>query len=384
MKTFSRFFIVALICGFSFTASVAQTASERNRDQLKLAQELADTGHRSEALAELNKIANSTEFDPTGFYNLGNAFARLGESEAAIRAYRRAIEQRKGGYSRAYNNLGVLLLREGRWDEAYDAFNSALKIENFHYAEASYNLGRLYSARGQHDLAVREWRRALLIDPKHTAAAQALARGADDDLIVVEKAPAVRRPKPNPTSAPTAVPMTAKTSASGRPVGRLTIDQTSYDFLQRARAASERGKTSEAIDNFRRVLSRQGGYFAPANLELSYALLSLKRYDEALGQLLQVAQRDGSRYPVSYFHLARVYELKGELKLAEAAFSQAVAAYVPTNVQFLLDLSRVREKQNDYKGALEAMEQYVTLVQQQGQKPAWCDERLAQLRAKTQ
>jgi tetratricopeptide (TPR) repeat protein len=178
--------------------------------------------------------------------------------------------------------------------------------------------------------------------------------------------------------------MTAKASASGRPTGKLTLDQTSYDFLQRARSASERGKSLEAIDNFRRVLSRQGGYFAPANLELSYALLSLKRYDEALAQLLQVSQRDGARYPVSYFHLARVYELKGELKLAEAAFSQAVDAYVPTNVQFLLDLSRVREKQNDYKGALEAMERYVSLVQQQGQKPAWCDERLAQLRAKAQ
>ena len=39
---------------------------------------------------------------------------------------------------------------------------------------------------------------------------------------------------------------------------------------------------TEAVDNFRRVLSRQDGYFPPANLELSYALLSLKRYDEAL------------------------------------------------------------------------------------------------------
>jgi tetratricopeptide (TPR) repeat protein len=256
-----------------------------------------------------------------------------------------------------------------------------LQLENFRYAEASYNLGRLYAARGERDRAVREWRRALAVDPKHTAATQALARGVDDDVIVVEKTPTVKPAKP--ASASTAVPMTASASSSGRP-GKLTLDQASYDFLQRARSASERGKTSEAIDNFRRVLNRQGGYFAPANLELSYALLSLKRYDEAQAQLLQVSQRDGARYPVSYFHLARVYELKGELKLAEAAFSKAIEAYVPTNVQFLLDLSRVREKQNDYKGALEAMERYVTLVQQQGEKPAWCDERLAELRAKAQ
>jgi tetratricopeptide (TPR) repeat protein len=140
----------------------------------------------------------------------------------------------------------------------------------------------------------------------------------------------------------------------------------------------------EAIDNFRRLLNRQNGYFPPANLELSYALLSLKRYDEAEVQLLQVSQRDGARYPVSYFHLARLYELKGDLKRAETAFAQVVDAYVPTNSQFLLDLSRVREKQGDFKGAVEAMERYVKLTEKEGLKPAWCDQRLAELRAKAQ
>ena len=355
--------------------AAAATVPDRNRLQLKLADELAKTGHKTEALDELNTLLKGDAYDPVSYYNLGNAFVRLGETESAITAYRRAIAQRNS-YSRAHNNLGVVLLREGRWDEAYDSFIAALKLENFRYAEASYNLGRLYAARGQHDLAVREWRRALAVDPKHDAAAQALSRGEDEDVIVV--APKVKSAKP--TSSSSAV----NSSAGPRPVTRLTLDQTSYDFLQRARGASERGKTLEAVDNYKRVLNREGGYFAPANLELSYALLSLKRYDEAEAQLLQVSQRDGARYPVSYFHLARLYELKGDLKLAEASFSKALDANVSANVRYLLDVSRVREKQGDYKGALEAMERYVTLVQQQGEKPAWCDERLAALRAKAQ
>jgi tetratricopeptide (TPR) repeat protein len=356
--------------------AAASTVQDRNRLQLKLAGELAKTGHNTEALNELSTILNANGFDPVSYFNLGNAFVRLGETESAITAYRRAIEQRNGSYSRAHNNLGVVMLREGRWDEAYEAFISALKVENFRYAEASYNLGRLYAARGQHDLALREWRRALVVDPKHDAAAQALARGDNEDVIVV-----VPKIKSSKTSATTTA---VNTSAGPRPVARLTLDQTSYDFLQRARGASERGKTLEAVDNYKRVLNREGGYFAPANLELSYALLSLKRYDEAQAQLLQVSQRDGARYPVSYFHLARLYELKGDLKLAEASFSKALEADVSANVRYLLDVSRVREKQGDFKGALEAMERYVTLVQQQGEKPAWCDERLAALRAKAQ
>ena len=350
----------------------ASLIQDRNRLQLKLADELVKTGHKTEALKELFPVLNANGFDPVGFYNLGNAFARFGESPSAIIAYQRAIEQRNGRYSRAQNNLGVIFLREGRWDEAHAAFSGALKTENFRYAEADYNLGRLYAARGQSDLAVRAWRRALLVDPKHTAAKQALARGEDEPEIAVEKS-VKSVSQTGPQLAPTA-----------HRVKTLSLDQVSFDFLQRARSAAEQGKTLDAIDNFRRVLNRQSGYFAPANLELSYALLSAKRNDEALAQLLQVSQRDGGRYPVSYFHLARLYELKGDLKQAETAFEQAVNGYGATNAQPLLDLSRVREKQGNFKGALDAMERYVSLMQQQGLKPVWGDERIAELRSKAQ
>ena len=357
----------------------APSASDRNRLRLKLAELLLSTGHKPEALAELNSIAKTNDFDPIGFYNLGNAFARLGDSEAAMSAYNTAIEQRNGRYSRAYNNLGVLLLRAGRWDEAYEAFLSALKLESFRYAEASYNLGRLYSARGQNDLAAREWRRALAVDPKHDAATQALARIGTEGRIEVEPVKTVRQPEATAVAKKSPVVAGATSAPAGK---RLTLDQASYNFLQRARSASERGKMSEAVDNFRLVLSRQGGYFPPANLELSYALLSLKRYDEAIANLVEVSRRDGARYPISYFHLARLYELKGDLKLAEAAFTQAANTNLSGNGQFLLDLSRVREKLGDFKGSLEAMERYLKLMQEQGEKPAWSDERLAELRTK--
>src|SRR5215212_7606608 len=356
----------------------AATAAERNQLQLKLADLLAATGHKTEALAELQLIAKSDAFDPTGFYNLGNSFARLGDSEAAIAAYRTAIEQRKGRYSRAYNNLGVVLLRAGRWDDAYDSLSSALKLESFRYAEASYNLGRVYAARGQNDLAAREWRRALALDPEHDAAAQALAHARNEERIVVASQPAKAAGSRSTVRAATTLPAPSSASASKS----LELDQASFDFMQRARSASERGKMLEAVDNFRRVLNRQGGYFAPANLELSFALVRLKRNDEALVNLIQVSERDGARYPISYFHLARLYESKGELKLAEAAFSQAATTYVPANAQFLLDLSRVREKLGDFKGALEALEKFVTMMESQGEKPSWSDERLAELRSK--
>ena len=401
MNIIARTIILFLICILSVSAVLAQrdsvvtlrnqiedaaTPQDRIRLQLKLADELIAAGHQSEALQELQLVANSGIFDPIAFYNLGNAFARLGESEAAIVAYRKAIDQRKGQYSRAYNNLGVVLLRLGRWDEAYDALVSALKIEAFRYAEASYNLGRVYEARGQSDLAAREWRRALAVDPHHEAAAQALARSRTEERIVVtdvrlaSKAAASR---PAASKADPSKPAATESESGAIPSSKtLKLDPISYDFLQRARNAAERGKMPEAVDNYHRLLDRENGYFAPANLELSYALLSLKRLDEAFENLLQVSRRDGARYPASYYHLARLYEYKGELQLAEAAFSQASSAYTPTNVYFLLDLSRVREKQGNFKGALEALERYVAFMEQQGKKPAWSDHQLTELRAK--
>jgi tetratricopeptide (TPR) repeat protein len=350
------------------------SGSERVRLQLKLAEQLVAAEKKTEATTELRAIINANVFDPQVLYNAGNALARLGDSDDAINAYRKAIDQRKGNYSRALNNLAVILLRLGRWDEAHDALSSALRFENFRYAEASYNLGRVYSARGESDLAIREWRRTLRIDPAHKAAAQALSLGASQSAIVIVSPSASGRPEPHVKKSPASPnPTTMKP---------LELDAVSYDFLQRARNLSELGKHREAIENYQRVLSRSHGYFPPANLELSYALLALNRTDEAFANLLQVANRDGARYPMTYYNLARLYELKGNLTEAEESFAKAARAYNTKNISFLLDLSRVRQRRGNFKGALEAMEEYVTRMEQQGLKPSWADERLSALRLK--
>src|SRR5262245_16501367 len=349
--------------------------------QRKLADELIASGNKAEAIKELKSIVAADLFDPQGLYNAGNSLARLGASAEAIEAYRKAIDQRKGNYSRALNNLGVVLLRQGRWDEAYEALSAASKLESFHYAEASYNLGRLFAARGQNDLAVREWRRVLKIDPNHSAAKLAIANVGNEGTVV-EAQPAIPSARPVANVARSDKRTAAPPARSAAGPRTLVIDPVSYNFLQQARSASESGKLLESVDNYQRLIKREGGYFAPANLELSYVLVTLKRTDEALANLLQVANRDGAHFPISYYHAARLYEMKGELKLAESAFVQTVAAYGDKNGQFLLDLSRVREKQGDFKGALASMEQYVAAMSHSGQAPPWLDERLALLRQK--
>src|SRR5262249_6224668 len=130
------------------------------------------------------------------------------------------------------------------------------------------------------------------------------------------------------------------------------------------------------------VISGMGGYFGPANLELSYILIGTKQLDSALSYLKPVTEKDGGRYPISYYHLARIYEVRSQLDLAAEAYDQAVIHFQGRNPQFLLDISRVREKRGDYAGALTAMEQYLSTLEREGLKPSWSDERLAALRQK--
>ncbi len=369
---------------------------ERGRIRLRLVERLVFGGLKQEALAELQSMSSENRFDPQGFYNVANAQARLGDSESAVNTYRKAIEQRKGHYSRALNNLGVVLLRLGRWDEAYDALTSAMRLESFRYAEASYNLGRVYAARGENDLAVREWRRALSIDSGHTAATRAIREAGSAGSITVAartpKSTGVRsvassksersRSKNNNEESPSNAASSTSGAHAANATPAFTVDSETYDYLQRGRAAREKNRNEDAVKNYRRVIARMGGYFPPANLELGYSLIALRRGEEALASLLPVAAKDGVRFPISYYHVARLYEVRGELKFAEEYYTRAADAYGESNAQFLLDLSRVREKLGNASGALASLEKYLKILEAQGQQPAWSTERLAALRLK--
>jgi tetratricopeptide (TPR) repeat protein len=365
--------------------AAAKTPAEQTRLQLLFVDQLLDSGMKKEAATELRAMAAEDRFDPPSFFNLGNRFVRLGDFEAAVTTYHKAIDQRNGNYSRALNNLGAVLLRLGRWDEAQEVLLTALRLEKFRYAEASFNLGRLYSLRGENDLAIREWQRALVTDPQHSGAARALANVRSEGRVRVSPVDNQLAPARlgESTQARNFKKSETVTNSKGNVTGRpLAVDQMTYMMLQQARNARDRGRHEEATLYYRNVLSRTGGYFAPANLELAYSLISLRRTDEAIASLLPVVTIDGERYPICYYHLARLYEMQGRLKLAEENYNQAAIAYAGRNPQFTLDLSRVREKLGDFSGALAALELYVQAAEKVGPKLNWSDARVAELRQK--
>ncbi|HVF50814.1 MAG TPA: tetratricopeptide repeat protein [Pyrinomonadaceae bacterium] len=414
----------------------AKTDAERGRLQRALVERLTALQRNGDAITVLRTLMREERFDPVGFYNIGNSLARLDDAQAAAEAYRKAIAQKNGNYSRAQNNLGVVLIRLGHWEEASDALTAALRLENGNYAEASYNMGRIHALRGEAGRAITEWMRALSLEPDHADAAVALARAfaaegeperglkvldafttrlnrrgvavpreiaiargeivAAGNIVASERggritteersgdnaAASASKSSLNTNAALRAeAPRTSSAGSLGKS-RQLTLSAQGYDLLQRARAARDDGRHEQAVAFYRRVLSQQDGYFPPANLELGYALTALQRMDEALAAILPVANRDGARYPIAFYHLGRLYERAGQLNAAAEAFARAVSLYGDTNPQMLLDVSRVREKEGNLPAALSALEDYVRVIERLGSVPDWARERLTQLRQK--
>ena len=436
------------------SADASLSPAERARQRQAMAERLAESGNRSEAVALLRSMLAEERFDPAFFYNTGNALARMGESEAAVDAYRKAVAQRRGNYARAQHNLGVVLTRLGRWDEAEESLNAALKLESFTYAEASYSLGRLHALRGESGLAMTEWARTLRLKPEHADAAVSLARllaeggdttqalsvldalgerlgrrgveaprevaiargeivaaanllaeesragdnghaggnsvalkGTDGESVLIKSRSAdvesttagVVKSKPLGEADARSVLRNART-ASTQPV---VAKGSALDLLRRARVAREGGRNDEALALYRRAVESNGGYFAPANLELAYTLAGLRRNEEAVAGVLAVIRRDGTRFPIAFYHVARFYEHMNRLAEAEEAFARAAELLGDHSPQFYIDLSRVREREGNYAGALAAAEEYVRLSSRTGHVPDWARARVEQLKKKS-
>ena len=432
----------------SASLDASQNSSERSRQRQAAAERLAESGNRTEAVTILRSMLAEDRFDPAFFYNTGNALARMGESEAAVEAYRKAVAQRRGNYARAQHNLGVVLTRLGRWDEAEESLTSALKSESYNYAEASYSLGRLHALRGESGLAIAEWTRTLRLKPDHADAAVSLARllaeGGDTTQALAVLDALSERLARRGAEAPREIAIArgeivaasnvaaeesharagdnghaggdsvslneaggekslvraklageASSSTSGADASLvirnarasssrpLVATGATLDLLRRARAAREDGRDEDALSLYRRAVENNGGYFAPANLEMAYTLASLRRNEEAAESVLSVIRRDGTRYPIAFYHVGRFYEHLNRLADAEAAFARAAELMGDRSPQFYVDLSRVREGTGNYAGALAAAEEYVRLQARAGGAPEWARARVEELRKKT-
>lgn len=113
-----------------------------------LALALTELGNLKEAIAEFKQVVKLAIKDQPkiiSFYNMGNAYADLGEYQDAVDSYKQAIQLNENSsnpqpLSKPHNNLGLAYAALGQLTEAISEFNQAVQLKP-DYAEAHYNLG---------------------------------------------------------------------------------------------------------------------------------------------------------------------------------------------------------------------------------------------------
>ena len=100
--------------------------------------------------------------------NLGNAWAGLGQNDAAHNHYAQAL-QIYPDYADAHYNTGRILAARGQLDEAIDHYQAAIK-SNPGLKKAYYNLGTVWAQKGQDAEAIRHFSTALKLDPDYAEA----------------------------------------------------------------------------------------------------------------------------------------------------------------------------------------------------------------------
>jgi predicted TPR repeat methyltransferase len=108
------------------------------------------------------------------YNNKGLVLQEQGKLEEAIEAYNKALAI-KPDHAGAYNNMGNALKDQGKLEDAIEAYNKALAIKP-DYAEAYYNMGNALKDQGKIEEAIEAYNKALAIKPDNVSAIHQLGK----------------------------------------------------------------------------------------------------------------------------------------------------------------------------------------------------------------
>lgn len=168
-------------------------------DELReLAARLLQAGRVPEAIAAHERLLARQPDYAAGWYNLAYLLHRAQRHEAALVAYRRALDHGIDAPEEVHLNRAAILAEHlARPDEAERELDAALRL-NPRHVPALVNLGALHEQRGERERAVDAYERALAIEPEQPLALARLPalqrpRDAADPLIARLRA-ALARP----------------------------------------------------------------------------------------------------------------------------------------------------------------------------------------------
>ena len=263
--------------------------------------------------------------------NLAIALSDAGRQMEALAAARIAVERRPDSAG-AHNTLGAVLHHLDRLDEAEESFRRALELNPNHLA-ARQNMADSRRAQGAFEVSIRWYRSVLDIDPQHAKAHAGMGRAlfalGRHEQAAESLAQAVSlRPDAWPISV----------------------------FQLLAEALREQQRYEEAIERYRDVLEVDPEYDA-AHAGNGYALLALKRYDEAIASLARSISLEPESPDAADRHVAMGRASLGAGRTEAAAEHMERALEIdPRHTTALDTLALLRFRQQRYDEALRLFE----------------------------
>jgi len=115
------------------------------------------------AIGYLRQSPRSGHKLAVAYHNMGNAYCKSGEYDAAIESYKKAIEINPNDAD-SYTNMGSAYLDKKDYATASTCLNKAIGIDP-NRAAVYHNLGVIFSKNKEYDAAIEHYKKALEKDP---------------------------------------------------------------------------------------------------------------------------------------------------------------------------------------------------------------------------
>jgi len=261
--------------------------------------------------------------------NLGNSYSDVGNMEAALQAFERAVEINPT-LSESRANLGNVYLKKGRIADAIREYRTALQI-NPHDAKTYNNLGNAYTQQDLLNYAVSQYVRAIGLDPNFVDAYKNLAivygkqKRHGQAIAELKKALALT---PNDAGCYSQLgdaynQLDNQTQAIANYKKALQINQNLAEaHYGLALCYSKLGLVEDEISEYRRVLAIQPDMLA-ALVSLGNAYFGQEKYNMALEQYTKATRIEPDNAMVHY-NLGAAYSKSKDYEQSVAAYLRAV------------------------------------------------------------
>jgi len=327
-----------------------------------------DAQDYAKALVEYQAALTIDPEDVASLVGLGNTCDKLGKTDEAIAAYRRALALKDD--ADIHYSLAVLLERQGQADEALAEYQASLRVED--NVLAHLGLASLYERTGHPDQAIAEYQAALkLSDDAETHVALAKLYEAQGQLedAATEYQAAVERFEPGPNQDANRVALASvllklcrpdeALAALQAPLLRSDVKPSVEIMVTLAAIYQAQGKMDEAGEVYA-ALVQDNPDLPGVHYWAAWFAYRQNRLADAIKEMEQ-AVKLAPAFSLAWSALGAFFDLQGDLTAAAGAYEKALQA-MPSNVYALLGLGEIALQQDQAELALSRFEE---VLQQQ-------------------